>query len=120
MRIGELACRTGVSPRALRYYEQHDLLHARRDPNGWRDYDEAAVARARLIAELIDSGLTIEGVKQLAPCLDTPDATECDEPELPLRTYRERLIVLDERIARLRRHRGRLTERIRELQRAHR
>ncbi|MGH3804692.1 MAG: MerR family DNA-binding transcriptional regulator, partial [Pseudonocardiaceae bacterium] len=28
MRIGELARRTGVSRRALRYYEQQHLLHA--------------------------------------------------------------------------------------------
>ncbi len=115
MRIGELAERTGVSRRSLRYYEQHDLLHAQRGPNGWREYDEAAVVRVRLIAEMIGNGLTIDGVKQLAPCLDMRDSSECDRPELPLRTYQARLAVVDERLAHLRRHHEKLTQRIRTL-----
>lgn len=61
MRIGELARRTGVSRRSLRYYEQHGLLHARRGGNDWREYDEPAVDRVRAIAELLASGLTWTG-----------------------------------------------------------
>lgn len=118
MRIGELARRTGVSRRALRYYEQHHLLHARRGSNGWRDYDDAVVDRVLLITDMIRDGLTLDGVKQLMPCLDSPASSDCGDPELPLRTYQQRLAVLDERLARLQRYRGQLIRRIQALRRA--
>jgi DNA-binding transcriptional MerR regulator len=115
MRIGELAQRTGVSRRSLRYYEQHDLLHAQRTTTGWRVYDEAAVRRVRNIAELIGHGLTIEGVKQLQPCLELHDLSICDNPSLALETYRARLAVLDERLAKLQHHRDELAQLVRAL-----
>ena len=118
MQIGELARRTGVSRRSLRYYEQQRLLHARRGPNGWRDYDETTVDRVRLIAEMISDGLTLDHVKQLTPCLDKQDSSECNDPELPLQAYRAQLAVLDERLAQLQRRRGQLTQKIELLQRA--
>ncbi len=40
MRISEVSRRTGVSIRSLRYYEQKQLLCARRLENGYRDLDE--------------------------------------------------------------------------------
>jgi DNA-binding transcriptional MerR regulator len=114
MRIGELARRTGVSRRSLRYYERHDLIHARRGANGWREYDPAAVDRVRTIAEMIANGLTLDGVKELAPCLGAAES-ECDDPTPALRTYRARLAVVEERLAALQRDRDRLSRRIRTL-----
>jgi DNA-binding transcriptional MerR regulator len=115
MLIGELSARTGVSRRSLRYYEQHELLHARRTPNGWRDYDEAAAHRVRTIAEMIDNGLTLEGVKQLGPCLDMHNESDCDNPDLALATYQARLAVVDQRLAKLHRHRDGLSQQIQSL-----
>lgn len=112
MRIGELARRTGVSPRSLRYYERHGLLHARRDHSGWRAYDEGAVDRVRTIAALLADGLTLHGVKRLAPCLGGHGPSDCADPDLPLHTYRERLAVVDERLSRLQRDRDNLARRI--------
>ena len=40
MRIGELAKRTGVATRMLRYYEEQGLISTRRLDNGYRGYDE--------------------------------------------------------------------------------
>lgn len=112
MRIGELARRTGVSRRSLRYYEQHGLLHARRGGNDWRDYDEPAVDRVRAIAELLASGLTLDGVKDLVPCLDDHDPERCEDTELPARTYRARLAEVDDRLAALQDTRERLTRKL--------
>ena len=43
MRIGELAQRTGVSERSLRYYGEQGLLGAERTPGGHHDYPDSAV-----------------------------------------------------------------------------
>jgi DNA-binding transcriptional MerR regulator len=115
MLIGELSRRTGVSPRSLRYYEQHGLLRSRRTPNGWREYDETAERRARAVAEMLAAGLTLEGVKELEPCLDGPDLESCDDPAIALATYRARLAVVEQRMAALRRHRDELARRVDEL-----
>ncbi|MEU8996719.1 MerR family transcriptional regulator [Streptomyces caniferus] len=69
MRIGELARRTGVSTRALRYYEQRGLLRAQRDANGYRRYDdEEAVELVGRIRELLATGLNTDDIRALLPC----------------------------------------------------
>ena len=112
MRIGELSRRTGVSRRSLRYYEQHGLIHARRSDNDWREYDEATVDRVQTIAELISSGLALDGVKDLAPCLDVHDPNRCADRDLPVKTYQSRLDVVDARLTRLQRTRDRLARQL--------
>ncbi|WP_369366650.1 MerR family transcriptional regulator [Streptomyces sp. CG4] len=69
MRIGELARRTGVSERSLRYYETQGLLTAERTPGGHRDYPERAVDRVIRIQELYAAGLHSEKIRQLLPCM---------------------------------------------------
>lgn len=49
MRIGELAERIGVSPRSLRYYEQQGLLSPSRAANGYREYDQLALIRSKIV-----------------------------------------------------------------------
>ena len=115
MLIGELSRRTGVSRRSLRYYEEHGLLRSRRTANGWREYDEAAERRARAVAQMLAAGLTLEGVKELEPCLDMHDLDACDDPGFALETYRARLAVVEERLAALRHHRDELARRVDEL-----
>ncbi|HEY1698569.1 MAG TPA: MerR family transcriptional regulator [Trebonia sp.] len=117
MRIGELAARTGVSPRSLRYYEQQGLLHTERSANGWRIYPDAAVPRVRKIAEMLDNGLTIEGIQELADCLEMRDPSECDDPGHALETYQARLAVVRDRLAALQHHHDKLTGAIEELRR---
>ncbi|AZS86842.1 MerR family transcriptional regulator [Streptomyces griseoviridis] len=73
MRIGELARRTGVSERSLRYYESKGLLAADRTPGGHRDYPEAAVDRVIRIQELFAAGLHSGPIAQLLPCLRDAD-----------------------------------------------
>lgn len=57
MKVGELARRTSISPRMLRYYEEQGLLAPSRGANGYRDYAEDDVAKAELVSSLIASGL---------------------------------------------------------------
>lgn len=110
MRIGQLAERSGASRRSLRYYEQHGLISANRTAAGWREYDEATVQRVRNITSLLGRGLTIEGVKELEPCLRLRDLDDCDHPGDAIATYADRLAVIEWRLAELQTTRSRLAE----------
>ncbi|WP_435207626.1 MerR family transcriptional regulator [Micromonospora sp. bgisy143] len=70
MRIGELASHTGVSVRALRYYEEQSLLVPERSGGGQRHYDETAVDRVQLIQTLYAAGLSSRTILDLLPCVD--------------------------------------------------
>jgi DNA-binding transcriptional MerR regulator len=71
MKIGDLAARTDVSVRALRYYEQQGLLSAARTPAGQRVYPEAAVGRVELIRMLLAAGLHSRTIVAILPCART-------------------------------------------------
>lgn len=74
MQIGQFAEVTGTTPRMLRHYEAQGLLSAaRRDGNGYREYDEAQVSRARQISGLIRSGLPSRLIKDMLGALTEAD-----------------------------------------------
>jgi len=90
--IGELARRAGVSPSALRYYEELGLLPAPVRVSGQRRYPEPA---ARLVAAILlfsDAGFTLAEQKDL---LATPAGARGDRRQL----MRRKLAELDEQIA---------------------
>ncbi|MEU4419063.1 MerR family transcriptional regulator [Actinoplanes sp. NPDC024001] len=103
MRIGELATRSGVSVRALRYYEEQGLLEANRSGSGQRHYRESAADRVQLIQMLYAAGLTSRTIADLLPCVDAQVST----PESRARLTAERNRI-DEQIAALTRTRDRL------------
>jgi DNA-binding transcriptional MerR regulator len=80
VKIGELAERTDVAPRLVRYYEQQGLLTAPRSANGYRDYGEEHVERVRQVAALVRSGLPTRLVRAL---LDMEDARAEARPTCP-------------------------------------
>jgi DNA-binding transcriptional MerR regulator len=97
MRIGELARRSGVSVRALRYYEEQGLLAPDRSESGQRHYLETAVERVRFFQDMYAAGLTSRNIATLLPCLDTGH-TDAQQREM-LHAQRARI---DDRIAQLR------------------
>lgn len=113
MRIGELAKATGTSARALRHYEQAELISSERAPNGYRTYDERAVVRVRNIRYLLAAGLTLDDVRVFLPCLDG-DVAAAPPSGKGLRVALERLAVLDKRIAAQTEARDRLDAALRE------
>jgi DNA-binding transcriptional MerR regulator len=81
MRIGELARRTGVDERLLRYYEKQGLLEPDRRPNGYRDYRESDIATVRKIRALLAAGLSTTTIAQVQFCIrndDEPPTPACD------------------------------------------
>lgn len=75
MRIGEVARGAGVSPRALRYYEEQGLLSSERTSGGQRDYPESAVERVRLIQQFFTAGLPSRTIQRLLPCVDSGEGS---------------------------------------------
>ena len=112
MRIGDLERRTGVPRRLLRYYEEQDLLHPKRDSSGYRVYEEGHVALVARIRQLLDAGLgtdvirgllpwSIDGENGLAPCgrilgLLSDHLSEMDERIAELTRRRELLAGIDD------------------------
>ncbi|MEV4015816.1 MerR family transcriptional regulator [Nonomuraea angiospora] len=103
MRIGELAARSGVSVRALRYYEEQGLLEADRSDSGQRHYPEPAADRVRLIQTLYAAGLSSRTIAELLPCVEA----KVNTPESRARLAAERDRI-DAQIAALVRTRDRL------------
>ncbi|MFD0783976.1 MerR family transcriptional regulator [Micromonospora azadirachtae] len=96
MRIGELAARTGVSVRALRYYEEQQLLTSLRSGGGQRQYPEDAADRVHLIQTLYAAGLSSKTILDLLPCVDAKVNTPASRALL--RAERDRI---DRRISEL-------------------
>jgi DNA-binding transcriptional MerR regulator len=69
MRIGELARRTGISERMLRFYEQEGLLKPKRTGSGYRDYGPDEMDAAQRIRVLVAAGLKISSIRLLLPCV---------------------------------------------------
>ncbi|MEV1176615.1 MerR family transcriptional regulator [Nonomuraea sp. NPDC049784] len=107
MRVGELARRTAVTVRALRYYERVGLVVPARLPNGYRDYDPVAVRQVEEIRELTSLGLSVEETRPFVECLASGH-TSGDECPASLAAYRHVLDGMSERIERLIRRRDAL------------
>ncbi|MEV6233074.1 MerR family transcriptional regulator [Saccharopolyspora shandongensis] len=92
MRIGELAERTGVAVRLLRYYEEQDLIRPARDELGHRAYTEGSVDRVLKIRGLLASGIPTRIIREILPCLDKPGAIHMRivAPEMLANLERER------------------------------
>ena len=77
MRIGDLANRTGLTVKTLRFYEQAGVLPAAaRLPSGYRDYDQTALARLRFVKAAQVAGLTLSEIRQVIAVRDS-DGPPC-------------------------------------------
>jgi DNA-binding transcriptional MerR regulator len=104
MRIGELADRTGVSVRSLRYYEDQGLLVPSRTSGGHRNYPASAADRVIRIQELYAAGLNSAKIREILPCMRDADGGP-SEQATPLLA------------ATLAKERDRIDRQVRELQR---
>ncbi|WP_413754893.1 MerR family transcriptional regulator [Streptomyces sp. MMBL 11-3] len=93
MRIGDLAARTGVSTRSLRYYEEQGLLDSSRSPGGHRHYGEEGVDRVAYLQRLYAAGLSSQTIVSLLPCLHSPSTATSDEAFGRLIEERDKLIT---------------------------
>ncbi len=105
MRIGELASRSGISTKTIRYYEAIGLVTApRRSTSGYRDYDDVTVDHMAFIRAAQAVGLSLGEIRSIM-ALRNGGETPCG---YVLDLLRSRSAELDRRIAELRSLRGEL------------
>jgi len=109
MKIGELARRTGISIRMLRYYEDEGLLNPQRTDAGYRDYSKNDEQTAKRIQTLSKAGLKLDAIRTLLPCVTT-DAPHFDPCPKIVATLRTEIDTLDRRIVSLQNSRETLSK----------
>ncbi|WP_136606131.1 MerR family transcriptional regulator [Paenibacillus dokdonensis] len=109
MKIGELAVRTGVSIRSLRYYDEQGLLTPIRRENGYREYSPFAEEQVRTIQLYLNLGLTTEQIASFLHCVLTIKEAFCKEV-FPV--YRQKLAEIEAQILQLQNIKMNLEERM--------
>ena len=103
--IGEVAERTGLSLRTIRYYEEVGLVTpSTRSQGGFRLYSETDVARLELIKRMKPLDFSLEEMRELLTALDrldSPGTTSDDRDALLERVSMFRLVA-EERCTNLR------------------
>jgi DNA-binding transcriptional MerR regulator len=97
--IGELARRSGVSTRALRFYDERGLLTpSRRSVAGYRLYGPADIARLQQIVALRQLGFALDDIRAALEC---PDMDALRLVELQLDALRGQIAAQQALCARL-------------------
>jgi len=96
MRIQELAERTGVSAKTIRYYESIGLMPPpERAANNYRQYSPAAVERLRFIASARSLGFALAAIDEFLQARDN-NTLPCHRV---LDSMDQRIMEIDRRIA---------------------
>jgi MerR family copper efflux transcriptional regulator len=106
MQIGQVAERTGLSLRTIRFYEENGLvIPSARSEGGFRLYSEDEVARLEVIKRMKPLGFTLEETRELLTLLADLDAATGERAQLldRLRMFHEaataRVTALKEQLA---------------------
>lgn len=96
--IGDLARRTGLPVRTIRFYSEIGVVpESARSPAGYRRYDHEAVTRLDLVRTLRELGLPLETIRALLAAqtsMSQVAAAHVDKLDLQIRTLRLRRAVL--------------------------
>ncbi|MGH9139383.1 MAG: heavy metal-responsive transcriptional regulator [Acidimicrobiales bacterium] len=105
MRIGELADRSGVPVKTIRYYEEVGVLAAPpRTPSGYRDYGDETADRLAFVRAAQSVGLTLGEIREIVALRDK-GVTPCEHVAGLLQ---RRAAEIESRIASLQLLRGEL------------
>lgn len=107
MKIGQLAEQTGVSTKAIRFYEDIGVLPpAERTANGYRQYDPKATERISFIQDAQSAGLSLTEIQRILDLRDSGEST-CGHVIGALKAH---LAEVDRQMDDLRRTRQRIGE----------
>jgi len=75
MQIRDLANRTRLSEKTIRFYESIDILPPpRRRPNGYREYDDSDVERAKFVAGARNLDISLDDIQEILAMRDNKEA----------------------------------------------
>ncbi|KJC64643.1 MerR family transcriptional regulator [Agreia bicolorata] len=106
-RSGQVADEIGVSPKALRGYEQLGLIVPSRDTNGYRLYDRQQVAAAKQVHQLNELGIPLRDMAPFVDCMNS-GSIHADACPSSLAEYRRAVERIDRTIETLTRQRDAL------------
>jgi MerR family transcriptional regulator, repressor of the yfmOP operon len=119
LRIGEVAERTGTTPRTIRYYEEIGLLPPApgREPGSHRVYDESDVDRLQELLSLKDVlGISLEELREVAAA-ESARTTLREEWHAGVEDPVRRREILEEALGHIERQRELIRHRREELER---
>ena len=83
MNIGEVAQRSGLNSRTIRFYESIGLVSpAGRSAGGYREYAENDVHRLRFVASARALGFSVDEIRRLLALYDDRDRSSADVKRL--------------------------------------
>lgn len=86
MTIGQVSRRSGVTPRAIRHYEQLGLIRPPfRSESNYRFFDSESVSRLRFIAKCRSLGFSTAEIADLLSVTDDPNHTCAQVEEITTR-----------------------------------
>lgn len=105
MNIGDIAKRTGLPAKTIRYYEDIDLIRPQRDQNGYRVFGETDFHKLAFLGRARALGFSIEDCQTLLALYEDEDRASADVKRLA----QEHLQKIDDKIAQLSSMRDTLT-----------
>nr|WP_086941064.1 Cu(I)-responsive transcriptional regulator [Thaumasiovibrio occultus] len=107
MNISDVAKQTGLTAKAIRFYEQRGLIAPpHRADNGYRDYNAAQVAELVLIKRAKLIGFSLDECQALVALSRDPERSSADVKQHAL----EKLAEIDQRIRELKAMKQTLTD----------
>ncbi|KPB02624.1 Cu(I)-responsive transcriptional regulator [Ahrensia marina] len=89
MNIGDVADKTSLPAKTIRYYEDIKLVKPSRAANGYRDYADADIHRLAFIQRSRSLGFTIEECRLLLSLYEDKDRASADVKTLALEKIEE-------------------------------
>ena len=109
MNIGDVAERTGLPAKTIRYYEDIGLVRPARDSNGYRVFRETDAHKLAFLGRSRALGFSIEDCRTLLALYEDDDRASADVK----RVASEHLHQIEEKIAQLQAMRDTLNELVR-------
>ena len=106
MNIGEVAAKSGLPAKTIRYYEEIGLVTAPRDPNGYRAFGEVELHMLAFLARARALGFSIEDCRALLQLYQNDRRESAEVKEIA----QGHLARIDRKIADLREMRDTLSE----------